>query len=238
MQKACLPIFLAIPLLGAPDDVAAPGPSLPTTQVLSQTKQPESRYGWFFGAGLNASADRVEYRRFTRETFPTAGLGAKIGGYAYLNSWLLARSYFGYDIDLNWLHNEENVFNPPINGDTNGDQRHYLLYQTYSLNFDLIFNVYTTQKVDVGLILGGEFNLVNINFNARAENSYVRENGEYYRRFTTKIKLGARVMFGENKKYGIELIEKIGQNLQTTFGHHLATDGNNFGTTIHFVMEM
>lgn len=237
LGKACLSVFLAIPLFAAPDG-ATEGINPKVTQA---TGDVGNRYGWFWGAGFNLGADRVEYRgrgNSKRKTFATGGFGGKIGGYARINSWLLARSYFGYDADLNLLYNPKTFFNPPLNPNASGEQYQYILYETYSLNLDFIFNVYTNQKLDVGLILGEEISLMNITKGARLGSSYTKSSN-YYRRFVTKFKVGARVMFGENKKYGVELIERIGQNLQVPFaGSDLSTDGNNYLTSIHFVMEM
>lgn len=227
-KKAFLILFLsclAIPAFSAPNDDA----NLTSQSKSSQTEEAKNPYGWFFGVGLNMGVDRVEYNR-KRKNFFTPGGGLKVGGYVNVNSWLSVRSYLGYDVDINPLFNsDESLFNQP-------GRKYYILYNTYSLNFDLIFNVYTVDKVTVGLILGGEVNLMSMTFDARLESSYQKSPIPYYA-ITSRLKFGARAMLGENKQYGVEVIERIGQNLGNQFAT-IKTTTNNFVTTVNFVMEM
>lgn len=233
-KKAFLILFLsclAIPAFSAPNDDA----NLTSQSKSSQTEEAKNPYGWFFGVGLNMGVDRVEYK-LKRKNFFTPGGGLKVGGYVNVNSWLSVRSYLGYDVDINPLFNlDKSLLNLP-------GKHYYIPYNTYSLNFDLIFNVYTVDKVTVGLILGGEVDWITASFLQRRESTFQVEPNRIYIRTSSRLKFGARAMFGENKRYGIELIEKIGENIGSKMtssdSYAFTTTLNNFVTTVNFVMEM
>lgn len=170
--------------------------------------KPESRSGWFFGAGLGVGANAM---KFVGDQHPVSGLpynedksyasfvvSAKVGGYHYFTQMIGLRYY--YNLDLNFNPGEaEGSTTSPIDA-------FYTLSGSHTLNADAIVNVFASKNIEFAVIGGIGMGLLAGEYGSRYKTVYGPATNDYVD-FEFRFNVGARVMF--DKKYGIEFMAKL-----------------------------
>lgn len=192
-------------------------------RVSQKTIQPD--WGWFFGIGLGGGIERFKAitsskNEIMSQNFASLVASAKIGIYQSLNEKIGLRYYYSFDLS----------FNP---GDPNRsalfsqfyqEQGAYTSFKYHMLNVDALFNAYTLEKMDFGIIAGVGIGVTNGVYAERLNSTYfVIKQGILLTDWDMRLNLGARILF--DKKYGIELLAKIPLT-STVINHNLETNND------------
>lgn len=181
-----------------------------TEEILSPTADETSRSGWFFGAGSGMGLEPLKVVWFNQDkvdnrAFSTFLLQAKVGGYHYFNRWIGMRYYYNFDFSFNPGEKEYSTFFAPVINYV--EEGGYTIFQTHTLNFDLILNAFTNEKLDFGFIVGVGAGLVDGVYSMSFRSTYFPGRGILYSNFEARANVGMRFLF--QKKYGIEFLSKI-----------------------------
>lgn len=178
--------------------------------LFSSAGNQSSYSGWFFGIGSGVGLEPLKtawlmQNKVENKTFPTFLFQAKIGGYHYFNPWAGLRYYYNYDFSFN--PGEEayaNFFAPVVNYPAEGG---FTLFGTHTLNFDVIFNPFTGETFDFGLIFGMGAGITDGLYSMKFKTTYYPERGSYFTAFEARVNVGMRFLF--HKRYAIEFLSKI-----------------------------
>lgn len=178
--------------------------------LFDPSKDQSSYSGWFFGIGSGVGLEPLKVEWFNQDkvgnkTFPTFLIQAKIGGYHYFNQWAGFRYYYNFDLSFNPGEDAYATFFAPVVN--YAQQGGYTLFQTQTLNFDLILNAYRGEKFDFGMIFGVGAGITDGLYSMKFKSTYYSERGTYVTELEARANVGMRFLF--HKKYGIEFLSKI-----------------------------
>lgn len=198
--------------------------------------RPESRSGWFFGAGLGVGANAMKFAGISEQgvaysedrSYASLVVSAKVGGYHYFTQMIGLRYY--YNLDLNFNPGEaEGSASSPISA-------FYTLSGSHTLNTDAIVNVFASKNIEFAVIGGIGMGLLAGEYGSRYKSVYGPKTNNFVD-FDFRFNVGARAMF--DRKYGIELMAKLPvvPATQVTGNHVNYKKASPYYFTLDFVME-
>lgn len=176
-------------------------------QVSQKTIQPHS--GWFFGVGLGGGLERLKAttnsnHKIMSKNFASLLASAKIGFYRSLAQKIDLRYYYSFDLSFNpGQPNRSELFSQFYQ-----KRGAYTILEYHMFNVDALFDVYTFENIDLGIIAGMGVGITHGSYGSRLNSTYfLRKNSVLFTEWDIRLNLGTRVLF--DKKYGFELLAKI-----------------------------
>lgn len=195
--------------------------------------KPETKSGFFFGAGLGVGANAMKFAGIQNnlsysedQSYASFVVSAKVGGYYYFTKMIGLRYYYNLDVNFNPGESEGRA---PIEG-------FYILSGSHTLNADAVVNVFASKNIEFAVVGGVGMGLVAGEYGGRYKTVYGPAENNFVD-FEFRFNVGARVMF--DQKYGLELMAKLPVTPMT----QVAGDGINYRKsspyyfTLDFVME-